>query len=283
MNCFYTSDIQPPRFFACANLISNDGFIHSRRILNCNVLISVLEGTLFITQSERSFAVSAGQYIFLKADEEHYGYKSSGGRLSYMWVHFKSGAPWETLVSDSNSGLPDSFAYLLPEYAALSGSQRANMLFRQLMDFSRQEKFYTDSILSCSLSLLLMELTQEFLDGINNRNNNISPVVSSAAEWIKSNCHKQLSLHDIAEEFHYNAEYLSFLFKKETGLTLIQYINKSRIEISKNLLSNNDISIKEAAYSCGFRDEKYYMRMFKKSEGMTPLQYKNAFHKKHIN
>ncbi|MDO4945401.1 MAG: AraC family transcriptional regulator [Ruminococcus sp.] len=282
MNYIYASDTNPPHFFVCGNLISNDGFLHCRRVLNCNVLISVLEGTLYITQAERSFAVSAGQYIFLRADEEHYGHKASDGRLSYMWVHFKSDAAWETLSDDLTSP-PDGFAYLLPEYGTLSCPQRANMLFRQLMDFSRQEKLYTNSILSCSLSLLLMELTQEFLDGLNNRSSHISPVVSSAAEWIKSNCHRQLSIHDIAEEFHYNAEYLSALFKKETGLTLIQYLNRSRIDISKNLLSNNDISIKEAAYSCGFKDEKYYMKMFKKSEGMTPLQYKNAFHKKRIN
>ncbi len=260
--------------------MSRDGFLHHRRTFDCHVLILVLEGTLHITQSGLAHSVASGQYLFLKAGEEHYGHKPSHGKLAYLWVHFSSDTPWETISGDNSITLPESFAYLLPERGAPATFQRISILFRQLIDFSRQEALYTEAILTCALSLLAMEMTQEFLDRLSNRQNNISPVVYTIMEWVKSNCHKHLSLHEIAEEFHYNAEYLSSLFKRETGMTLVYYLNKSRVEISKNLLSSNNVSIKEAAYSCGFRDEKYYMKMFKKYEGMTPLQYKNAFHKK---
>ncbi len=260
--------------------MSRDGFLHHRRIFDCHVLIFILEGTLHITQAGVPHSVASGHYIFLKAGEEHYGHMPSNGKLIYLWVHFSSDAPWETISADNGFNLPESYSYLFPEHGAPANFQRVSMLFRQLIDYSRQEILYTQAILYYSLSLLAMEITQEFLDSLTNRKNNISPVVHTIMDWIKSNCHKPLSLHDIAEEFHYNADYLSSLFKKETGMTFVYYLNKSRVEISKNLLSSINISIKEAAYSCGFRDEKYYMKMFKKYEGMTPLQYKNAFHKK---
>lgn len=283
MRYFYTYDKNLPEFYVCGNLISENGFLHCRRNFDCNVLILVLEGTLFITQSEKRFEVSAGQYIFLKAGEEHYGHRATEGKLSYMWVHFCNSASTNIISSDEIPAFPEAFSYFLPEYGACTLPQRANMLFYQLMDFSRHDGLYSKEILSCSLDLILMEITQEFIDSAKKENSYTSTVVFTASEWIRSNCHRQITIHDMAEAVHYNAEYLSSLFKKETGLTLVQYLNKTRIEISKNLLSSNNISIKEAAYSCGFPDEKYYMKIFKRFEGMTPMQYKNAFYKKYIN
>lgn len=278
MRYFYVCEKNLPEFFVCGNLISESGFVHCRRRFDCNVLIFVLEGTLPITQSEREFAVSEGQYVFLKAGEEHYGHRAAEGRLSYMWVHFGNDTGWETCGGDG--AVPERFSYLLPEYGTAENLQRVHLLFRQLLDYSRQEGLYRGELLSCSLSLLLMELTQEALDREKKGKPSASPVVFAAAEWIKSNCHRQLSVSEIAEAVHYNAEYLSALFKKETGLTLIRYLNRTRIDVSKRLLLSNSISIKEAAYSCGFADEKYFMKMFKRFEGMTPLEYKSAFYKK---
>lgn len=56
-----------------------------------------------------------------------------------------------------------------------------------------------------------------------------------------------------------------------------------RIKTAKTLLSNYGVTIKEAAFSCGFSDEKYFMKVFRELEGMTPTQYKNSFGRKNIN
>ena len=102
-------------------------------------------------------------------------------------------------------------------------------------------------------------------------------------EWIKINYYKQITVSDVAFEFGYNPDYLSSLFHKTIGITLMQYIRKTRIDISKTLLSSYDLSIKQAAFSCGFTDEKYFMKTFRILEGMTPSQYKKAFSKKRLN
>lgn len=281
MYYYGTSSDEPLRYFACGNLMSRDGFVHCRRVLNSNVLIFVLEGTLEITVSGREYSVSEGEFIFLKSGGEHFGTKPSSGNLSYLWVHFKSDSDWECFSEEDIRSR--KLSYLLPEYGRAASFQRVSMLFRQLIDFSRQENIYSEKILSYAVSLLIMELTQEAVDTISQYSENISPVVSDASEWIRSNCHRSISLNEIADEFHYNAEYLSSLFKKETGLSLKSYLIRSRIEVAKNLLANNNLSIKEAAYSSGFNDEKYFMKMFRKYEGITPTQYKNAFHRRLIN
>ena len=56
-----------------------------------------------------------------------------------------------------------------------------------------------------------------------------------------------------------------------------------RIRTAKTLLSNYGVTIKEAAFSCGFSDEKYFMKVFKNLEGITPAQYKKSFGRKNIN
>ena len=111
----------------------------------------------------------------------------------------------------------------------------------------------------------------------------VQQAIREAADYITMNCHKQMDPAMVAHHLHYNPDYFASLFRKQTGMTITQYLNKMRIELAKRLLVNENVSIKEAAYSSGFQDEKYFMRIFKRQEGMTPLAYKTAFQKSFIN
>ncbi|MFT3951299.1 MAG: AraC family transcriptional regulator [Oscillospiraceae bacterium] len=270
MDGLYAGTSEALCFHICGNLRSAGGFLHERRVMDCCVLIFVLEGTLFVTQFGIAYAVSSGQYLFLSAGEEHFGHKSSDGRLSYLWVHFVPEKPWRRCDAP-----PAEFTYLIPAKGTAGNSPRVRALFEQLLDFSRQEALYTDAILSCALRLLLMAFTQECADS-RSRKSPAPPVIAQVTAWMKANFHRDVSLNRIAAEFHYNPAYLSVLFKKETGITLVRYLNGVRIDAAKALLAGQFVSIKEAAYSCGFQDEKYFMRTFKQYTGMTPQQYKNS-------
>lgn len=127
----------------------------------------------------------------------------------------------------------------------------------------------------CALQLLLMEMTQEYRNSVT-KDTSLPPLVEDVNEWIRLNCHRQLNVKMIAEEFHYNPEYLSALYSKAAGITLTASVNRAQLDIAKRLLSDRSVTIKEAAYSCGFSDEKYFMRVFRRAEGMTPEQYRAA-------
>lgn len=281
MRYFKSSVKQPMKYLTSGNLMSRDGFLHNRRTLDNNVLIMVKEGTLFLSQNGVKYELGPNHYIFLPAYEEHHGYQVSSGKLSYLWVHFLFNETISIETKDSIYMAMDG-DYIIPEYGVISHTQRAALLFNQLLDLSHQDSLYSNKIIDYALSLLFMEIAQEFLEMHNKIKNNISPNVSRIMEWIKANYYHNITISEIAKEFGYNSDYLSSLFTKTTGTTLIHYINKTRIDISKSLLVNYDVSIKEVAYSCGFSDEKYYMKTFKKLEGMTPTQYKIAFNRKRI-
>ncbi len=68
-----------------------------------------------------------------------------------------------------------------------------------------------------------------------------------------------------------------------TGMRLLEYINTVRVSKAKILLYESDSSVKEIAYEVGFDDEKYFMRIFKLVEGISPTQYRHAFYKTHQN
>ncbi|MGB8454864.1 MAG: AraC family transcriptional regulator [Anaerocolumna sp.] len=83
------------------------------------------------------------------------------------------------------------------------------------------------------------------------------------------------SVADIAENIEVTTSYLSRYFKKQTGMGILEYIHKYRISMSKDIMmQNKDLKIKKIAEMTGFYSDVVFIRVFKKSEGITPGQYK---------
>ena len=197
--------------------------------------------------------------------------------MSYLWTHFKSDMEFET-VGEAE----EEYTYLFPENARLSDAGRTAQLFHQLMDLSLEERLYTKKMADYATSLLFMELSQEYFHTRDSVEKLPAAVVSATA-WIKNHYYQPFEVAQLADAVGYQADYLSSLFKRSMGISLVRYTNQMRIRTAKTLLSNYGVTIKEAAFSCGFSDEKYFMKVFKNLEGITPAQYKKSFGRKNIN
>jgi AraC-like DNA-binding protein len=70
-------------------------------------------------------------------------------------------------------------------------------------------------------------------------------------------------------------------FKSQFGITPLQYINRERLKLAKQLLSNTNYSINQVSMQCGFNDTNYFVRLFKSAEGITPGTYQalSSYHK----
>ena len=102
-----------------------------------------------------------------------------------------------------------------------------------------------------------------------------SDVVFKAMEYIRQNYDRKLSLDDIAQHVYLSRSYLSSLFREEAGQTLFSYINQVRVEKSKLFLMDPSISLAEAAALCGFEDQSYFTKVFRKMTGLSPKQYRD--------
>lgn len=87
-----------------------------------------------------------------------------------------------------------------------------------------------------------------------------------------------ISVTSVAEHIKIDRTYLYRLFKKETGTSVIDYINDCRIATAETMLVDKSISIKDVAYSVGFTDQMYFSKVFKKAKGMSPTEYRNNTH-----
>lgn len=97
----------------------------------------------------------------------------------------------------------------------------------------------------------------------------------SIIKYINANYEKDISLKSIADTLHMNPNYISQLFKKETGITYTQYLTDLRINKAKHLLQTTDLSINEVSEAVGFNDYFYFLKTFKKIVGITPGKFIN--------
>ncbi len=101
--------------------------------------------------------------------------------------------------------------------------------------------------------------------------------VSRAKGYILDHYNSELSIKEIADFVHLNPEYLTRLFKKESGTTLKDYIIECRISKAKDLLANSSLSVSMIASEVGYHNFSYFAYLFKKLEKVTPREYRNRF------
>lgn len=104
------------------------------------------------------------------------------------------------------------------------------------------------------------------------------PLIQNAVMLIDADLSCDLSLSAFSKKLKVNKSYFSSLFKKETGSTLTDYVNKKRIEKAKYLLRTTTEQIQNIALVCGIDDVNYFIKLFKKHTGITPKKYRqNCF------
>lgn len=99
-------------------------------------------------------------------------------------------------------------------------------------------------------------------------------MVKTAQEYIADHYMENLTLGEIAEKVGISSGYLSTLFTQNLQCGFIDYLNRIRIERSCGYLEQNYFKTYEIAYKVGFRDEKYFSKVFKKLMGVSPKEYK---------
>lgn len=107
------------------------------------------------------------------------------------------------------------------------------------------------------------------------------PKFSNAAfmklmQYINENYKGEISLSGAAQVLHMNSNYVSQLFKKESGITFVHYVTQKRLEDAKELLTNTKKPLTDIALEVGFNDTFHFIKTFKKVTGMTPGQYRTG-------
>ena len=106
--------------------------------------------------------------------------------------------------------------------------------------------------------------------------------IKVAIDYIAKNYMNQIALSDIARETRLSESHLSSLFKAETGVNFLQYLNAVRINAAIRLLSSSSMNVSEIARSTGFPTPGYFTKIFRRFMGKTPTEYRNELPGKEI-
>jgi AraC-like DNA-binding protein/mannose-6-phosphate isomerase-like protein (cupin superfamily) len=94
-------------------------------------------------------------------------------------------------------------------------------------------------------------------------------------DFILTHIPGSFTLEDLSQHFHYSGRQLNRIFQMYYGKTINNFLIDSRMSKAREMLLNNDMSIKAIAYSLGFRDVSYFCRCFKNHTRFTPQQFRN--------
>ena len=103
-------------------------------------------------------------------------------------------------------------------------------------------------------------------------NTNANPL-AYVTGFIKANINEDIKLGVLSEKACMSKATFYRSFKKEYGISPLEYINSEKIKLAKTLLANPKNTLKSVAFDCGFHDVNYFVRLFKKIESITPGQY----------
>lgn len=256
----------------------SDAWTHEELPLGEFELFVVTHGTLFLIYNHQSYTVPDGSYLLLPPvpapDNIRKGFKTSD--CDFYWLHFS--AEFE-LDDDLTIVGPDIMVF--PEQSVLLYPEKVIVQMKQLQDANRSS--YAEISLNYMASVVMAEIySQTILKSQSNLpvQKTQKQIYYDIVDFIHLNLHRSLKVSDVADYFGYNDKYLSHLFCCVAGISLKQYILTVKTDYANFLLTDTNQTIRQIASAVGYSDSQNFCRIYKKTVGLTPLQYRNAYAKR---
>lgn len=222
----------------------------------------IFEGYLFYRVQEKEYLLKKGDFFIILPGEAH-SYGTIGEqRVGLLWVE----------MSGSNC-------------VELMRCFRVGNLFALVATYDEKACFYLISILeylkgesknkydlSGKIYLLVLSLIEAADHG---EKIQPSPLIQQGILEIDHSFTGSVKIAQIAEKLHVSNAYFTKVFKKQTGVTPVKYLNLKRIEYACHLLLSTELSCEAICEKAGIYDNAHFHRLFKRTLGMTPNQYRN--------
>lgn len=161
-----------------------------------------------------------------------------------------------------------------------------NVLNKQLQDdhYSEKEIYGTknpfsilqDAQSGVMLEKLLLQFYGLYCNAENTEERYNNQIINQAVKYIRDHISESFSLKEISSYLAVNSAYLSRLFKKNTGKTIVTYINEEKMKMAMELIESGALSLKEVALSTGFQNYNHFYLLFKETYGISPSEVKKS-------
>lgn len=241
-------------------------------------IVHVLEGKVKVIISENTYFLQKSEMAVISFKEIHQIQSVEGECLlqiiqfnpKFMEYHFPNLSRirfqenLQSLSKERNSGIILNLKKLISE------------LINSLVDKKRGYEYEVISLTYKLFGLLISNLpyTLNSEDELE-ENNVVFQRLSKIFEYIEKNYMNEINIDTLVEVLHLNRYYLAHFFKKHTGLSIGQYITNIRMNKATELLAKSEESITNIILLCGFKNVKYFYKIFKDVYNCSPLEYKN--------
>lgn len=227
-------------------------------------LLLVLEGSGSVVFRSGIYPLSKGGLYYIAEGALHYTLPDEPSE--YDRVKMLVGFPVINLDKEISEFLSEKeavFAQLSPENAEI-----AKGFFETIASENEKGMKNAESIAG-ALSLLVMLCrystgTLELSGG----------ALSGVLAYINAHIGETISIDDLCRAVHTSKYHLCRKFKSLMGITIMEYINETRTELAKELLTKKELSVSEISERCGFTNVSYFCAVFKRTVGLSPLAFR---------
>lgn len=250
------------------SLESLEPHISQRQNLNSFLFFIVTSGQGTLSYRNQLSLLETGDCVWIDCHQPYYHESSREHPWTLMWVHFngvQASSHYRYFLEQGNHYLFHAFDPLVftNSLAALYEAQLEANLLTEL----RSNKFITD-IMTDSFQENKRKFPEE---------NSISDKLTQIRSFIDKHAQEKITLEQLSERFFISKFHLSREYKKAYGITIGHAIASKRIAHAKSALRFSSAPIEQVAGSCGFQDAAYFIKVFKKAEGLTPLEYRKKW------
>lgn len=235
------------------------------------VLIYCVNGSGWYRIGDKEYHVGKDQFFILPAGQPHsYGASEDDGWTIY-WIHFRGeNAP----LFATGAQKPQEINMALNSRI----SDRHN-IFEEI--FCTLEQGYDIENLRYASSLLYhylasMRYLNQYRRAKKDNTNKIPDVVEAAIHYMKENVGNHINMQGVANYVGYSNTQFTTIFKRQTGQSPLSYFNRLKIEQACKLLRDTDMQINQICHMVGIDDSLYFSRLFSKTMGMSPTQYRES-------
>lgn len=262
------------------------GVLHKHKFIE---VVYIISGRAKHIIDQKEYFVKKGDVSVINADETHAFMADETCEeafLAYDLMFTPDFIDNACLAGDDFSRLSDSFLFysLFPDDKEFK--ERFNLIpncryelgsvFEKIYaEYKGQKNGYINLIRLYSAEILIKLLRKIQYVNQNNLSTAQKRIVMNIIEYIEQNYSIKIKTEEIASKMFFNKNYISKLFKKETGLSIHEFVKDIRIKEACKLLSTTQNTIADIAADCGFTDMKTFYSVFKKFTGCTPKAYRD--------
>ncbi len=249
-------------------LQSLEPHISQRQNLNSYLFFVVLKGSGFVSYEGSRFAITVGDCVWLDCTKPYSHESSAKDPWSLMWVHF------------FGKEVPYFYANFLSHSRSIIFHPENTIVFTDILNHIYQIHSSKTSMMELFSNRYLTDLiTLCFTENIqgNHEISSIPEKLKQINDYLENHYAEKINLEDLSSRFYISKFHLSREYKKVYGITLGNDLTAKRISHSKSMLRFSNSSIENIALDCGFQNAGYFIKVFKKHENMTPLEYRRKW------